>query len=232
MSDHVIGIVAKISGKPTRNGGTIYNIACDTGGREDEWFGYGFDEPNFQEGDEIEVDIVYKGDYTNVDPKSVNIIAEGDGGGSNNGGGRGNARSGGRDSGRSGGGRSGGSRGGAQSQQRQAPARQQARSKPAAQADTKMSKDDWENKDKMIRRQACMNTSIALIRGDLECGAVALPAKKGDKLDAYIALCDEEAIRLYDQYEEQVYPSKKAAPSRRGGRNTQSDDDYDDDIPQ
>ena len=96
-----------------------------------------------------------------------------------------------------------------------------------------MSKDEWADKDKMIRRQACMNTAIALVRGALECGAIALPAKKGDKFDAYVELCNEEADRLYDQYEEQVYPKPKAA-AKRGGRNTRAgaDDEYDDDIPQ
>ena len=94
-----------------------------------------------------------------------------------------------------------------------------------------MSKDEWADKDRMIRRQACMNTSIALVRVALENGAVTLPKKKADMFDTIATLCDEEAIRLYDQYEEQVYPKPKTA-SRRGGRNTQSDDDYDDDIPE
>ena len=231
MSDHVEGTVEKISAKPTRNGGTIYNIAVNTGGRDDEWFGYGFDEPNFQEGDTIGFDIVYKGDYTNVDPKSVEILEEGDGGGSNRG--RGGSSRGGSSRGAS------PSRGSSRNSSSQRSSRGGAERGGRPQAnqaakkgnDTTMSKDDWKKKDDMIRRQACMNTAIALVRGALEAGAVALPAKKGDKFDAYIALCDEEAIRLFDQYDEQVHGGGK--PAKRGGRNTQEDDEeeYDDDIP-
>ena len=78
MSDHVEGIVAKISEKPTSNGGTIYNICLEIDGADDEWFGHGFDEPIFQEGDEIEFDIEYNGDYCNVDKATVSIISEGE----------------------------------------------------------------------------------------------------------------------------------------------------------
>lgn len=224
MSEHVQGIVQKISEKSAgRSGDIVYNICIDTGGREDKWFGHGFDEPVFQEGDEIEFDIEYNGDYANVDNESVQVLSEGDGGvrSSSSSSRRSSSRSNGRSN-------SGG---------RAKPAAKRSSSrKPATKArakpedDTKMSKDDWAKKDQMIRRQACMNTSIALIRGALECGAVVLPTKKGDKFDAYIALCDEEADRLYDQYEEQVYPKAKA-PSRRGGRSAPAEEDYADDIP-
>ena len=228
MSDHVEGLVAKISEKPTRNGGTIYNVCIEIDGTEDEWFGYGFDKPEFFEGDEIEFDIKFNGDYANIDPDTVNILSEGEGekkktaprGRSS--GGRGSSRSSGRSSG-------GSSRGSSRGSSKPAPRSSRSSSaKPASGAPATMSKEEWAQKDKIIRRQACMNTAIALIGTAVKCDLVALPTKKADKLDAFVALCDEEADRLYDQYEEQVYGKKEAkrGSSRRG--NTE----YDDDIPQ
>lgn len=94
-----------------------------------------------------------------------------------------------------------------------------------------MSKDDWEKKDQMIRRQACMNTSIKLAGLLYEVGAVKLPTKKADQFDSVVALCDEEAVRLYDQYEEQVHGggTAKRGGSRDSGR---EENRYEDDIPE
>ena len=229
MSDHVEGLVAKITEKPTRNGGTIYNVCIEIDGGEDEWFGYGFDKPEFFEGDEIEFDIKYNGDYANIDPDTVNILSEGEGekkpaprGRSS--GGRGS--SGGRSSGRS-------SKPASRSSSRSSkPAsRSSSRSsKPASggSAPATMSKEEWAQKDKIIRRQACMNTAINLIGTAVKCDLVALPTKKADKLDAFVALCDEEADRLYDQYEEQVYGK---ADAKRGSSH-RGNTEYDDDIPE
>lgn len=72
-----------------------------------------------------------------------------------------------------------------------------------------------------------MNTAIQLVKGAIDLEIISLPTKKADKLDAYIALCDEEADRLYNQYEEQVY----GGGNKKRGRNN-SQDDYDDDIPE
>lgn len=224
MSDHVEGLVAKITEKPTRNGGTMYNVCLEIAGGEDEWFGYGFDKPEFFEGDEIEFDIEYNGDYANVDAKSVNILSEGEGEKKPAPRGRSNGRSGGRQSSS----RSAGSSRGGSSRSSKPAAKRSGGNKSTGGADDKMSKEDWANKDKIIRRQACMNTAIQLIGAAVKCDLVALPTKKADKLDAFIALCDEEAIRLYDQYEEQVYGTKT---KKRGG-SSRNNDDYDDDIPQ
>ena len=238
MSDHVEGIVAKISEKPTSNGGTIYNICLEIDGSDDEWFGHGFDEPIFQEGDEIEFDIEYNGDYCNVDKDTVVIISEGEpkpksrgrssGGRSGGGNSRGSSRGSSKPAGRSSGGRSGGGGRG-----RGKPAAKPSRGsggggKSKSDAPATMSKEEWAQKDQIIRRQACMNTAINLIGTAVKCELVALPTKKADKLDAFIALCDEEAERLYDQYEEQVYGKKEQKRGSRSSRN----DDYDDDIPE
>jgi hypothetical protein len=90
-----------------------------------------------------------------------------------------------------------------------------------------MSKDEWADKDRMIRRQACMNTSIKLVGLMYQVGALKLPTKKQDQYDAVAAACDEEAERLYDQYEEQVYGggTQKRGSSKQANR-------YEDDIPE
>jgi len=231
MSDHVEGIVAKLTSKDTRNGGKIYNVCIEADGQDDEWFGVGFDAPEYQEGDLIEFDIEYNGDYANVDPKTVNILEEGEPKPKRS------SRSSGRSSG-GGGGRSGGSRNSSSSSRSSSrssskparsssPARGGSSSKGKSDAPATLSKEEWAQKDKIIRRQACMNTAIALISSAVANELVALPTKKADKLDAYIALCDEEAERLYNQYEEQVYGG-----GEKRGRSNSSRDSYDDDIPE
>lgn len=241
MSDHVEGKVEKISEKPAGKG-IVYNVCLSIEGQDDEWFGHGFDKPDFFEGDVIEFDIEWNGDYANFDKNTINILEEGEGeqkpsrkparssGRSSGGGGRSSSGGGGRSSGRSSGGSS------RSSSKPAARGNSRAASKPAAKPrggggtdkPATLSKEEWAQKDKIIRRQACMNTAIALIGHAVANDLVALPTKKSDKLDAFIALCDEEAERLYDQYEEQVYGG-----GEKRGRNTRGqEDDYDDDIPE
>lgn len=226
MSDHVEGVVAKITSKEAgKNNNLIYNICIEEEGRDDEWYGYGWDEPEFTEGAFIEFDIDWNGDYANIDVSSVNVIEEGEDkpkpksrGRSSSGGGRGSSR--GKSSGRSSG------------SSRSKPAASKGRAKPAAKASgggkaDAMSKDEWADKDRMIRRQACMNTAINLVKLLNEAGVLPAIKKKSDGVDSLIALCDEEAERLYDQYEEQVYGKKTA---KRGS--SRSREEYDDDIPE
>lgn len=223
MSDHVEGIVKKITEKATRNGGVMYNACIDTGAAE-EWFGHGFDQPVFGEGDEIGFDIVYNGDYMNIDTASVEVYVAAA---------PKPARS--APAGRSGG---GGGRGGAKPAGRSAPparggkpaARPAGRAAPAA-SDDKMSKDEWAQKDKMIQLQSAQNTAIALVAAACAIDAVALPTKKDARFDAFCALVDEEAERLHKQYREAVY-GKPAAPARSSRRAAVADDEYDDDIPE
>lgn len=211
MSEHVEGIVKAISEKATRGGGTVYNAKIDIDGQED-WLGCGFDEPDFVKGDELAFDIVMNGEHENIDMESVEVLVAAP-----------KKASRGRSSGRN---APAPSRGRASKPEARGGSK---RSKPAAKGnDTTMSKDDWANKDKMIRRQACMNTAIALARVLCENDAIKLPAAAAKRGDAIIALCDEEADRLYDQYEEQVYPKPKAG---RTGRR-QAAPEYDEDIPE
>ena len=108
MSDHVEGKVEKISEKPAGKG-VVYNVCLSIEGQDDEWFGHGFDKPDFFEGDVIEFDIEWNGEYANFDKNTINILEEGDGepakparkparssGRSSGGGGRSSGRSGGR----------------------------------------------------------------------------------------------------------------------------------------
>ncbi len=242
MSDHVIGFVAKITSKEAgKNNNLIYNLCIEEDGQDDTWYGFGWDEPDFTEGAEIEFDIEWNGDYPNVDVKSVNVLQEGEekpkprrpARGGSSGGGRGNGR-GGNSSSR------GNSRSSSGSSKRSSSS-SRGSSKPNASrggnkasgkgaTDSGMSKEDWNNKDKMIRRQACMNTAIKLVGLLQESGVLPKPKTKSDGYDAIVALCDEEAARLYDQYEDQVHGDDGGAPAKRG-RNNQ-DQEYDDDIPE
>lgn len=223
MSDHVEGLVAKISVKPAGKG-EVHNVCLEIEGQDDEWFGHGFDKPDFFEGDYIEFDIEWNGKYANIDKATINIIEEGDGEPQKP------ARKPARSSGRSSSGR-GSSRdkpSGSRSSSRSKPAASKSRSKPAAKGNADaMSKDEWADKDRMIRRQSCMNTSIKLVTLLHEAGVLPKPKNKADGVDAIIALCDEEAERLYDQYEEQVYGGGTA---KRGS--SRKEPDYDDDIPE
>ncbi len=234
MSDHVIGIVAKITSKEAgKNNNLIYNICIEEDGQDDEWYGYGWDEPDFTEGAEIEFDISWNGDYPNVDVDSLNVIEDGEPKRSKRSSSRGSSRS----SGRSGGGRSSSSsssRGNSRSKSSSSRGGNSSRSssgnrgKGKGAADTTMSKDEWKQKDNMIRRQACMNTAINLIGLMQTAGVLPKPKNKGDGFDALAALCDEEAVRLYDQYEEQVY----GGGTSKRGRGKQEEATYDDDIPE
>lgn len=235
MSDHVIGIVAKITSKEAgKNNNLIYNVCIEEDGREDEWYGYGWDEPQFTEGAEIEFDIAYNGDYANIDPDSVNVLQDGEP--------KRNSRS---NSSR--GSSRGSSRSSGNSRSSNSSSRGNSRSKPASSRgsnsssrgssnkgkgkgsdDTTMSKDDWAKKDQMIRRQSCMNTAIKLITLMQVSGVLPKPTKKSEGFDALAALCDEEAVRLYDQYEEQVY----GGGSSKRGQSKNNEPEYDDDIPE
>jgi len=218
MSDHVVGIADKITSKEAgKNHNLIYSVCVVEEGQDDTWFGYGWDEPEFTEGAEIEFDIEYNGDFMNIDVSSLNILQDGEPkrssrGRSSGGGGR-NSR-----------GSSSSSRG---SSSRSKPA---GRGKPAAKRGGASSGGDtdkdkmWADKDKMIRRQACMNTAIKLVTLLHSIGVLPKPAKKSEGYDATVALCDEEASRLYDQYEEQVYGGGSPKQSNTRGRGNYSDD--------
>lgn len=236
MADFVQGTVAKVSEKDTANGGTVYNVCVDTEDNGEEWFGCGFDNPNLNEGDEIEFDIDYNGKYTNINMDTLVVTQAAPQRESSN---RGNGRSGSRNSdGRSGSGRgnsnsrSSGRRNsrssnnsssrdskGSQSKgrsQNKSPSRSKAPAKPEV---------DWDRKDNLIRLQSSQNTAVATIRIMLANGAVTIPKKKAEAFDAIQALIEEEASRLYNKYEDIVDGNYD-----QGGDD--NDGDYQDDIPE
>lgn len=239
MSDHVVGIVAKITSKEAgKNKNLIYSLCIEEEGRDDEWYGYGWDEPNFSEGAEVEFDIAWNNDYPNVDVDSLNVIADGEPKSSgrssrsnSNSSSRSNSSSS-RSSGRS----SSSSRSSGNSSRSKSNGSQRGSSsnnsggnkgKGKGAADSAMSKEEWAQKDQMIRRQACMNTAIKLVTLMHTAGVLPKPKTKADGFDALAALCDDEAVRLYDQYEEQVY----GGGTQKRGRSNNKEDHYSDDIP-
>jgi len=229
MSDFVQGIVSKITSKEAgKSNSLVYNIKLNCNDtQQDEWFGHGFDEPIFYEGDEVSFDVEMNGDYANIVVSTVEVVAEGEapapkpkpaarGNARGSSSGRGTKPAGrgapasGRSSGR---GQAASGRG----QQRSAPASQRSsRAAPAQKTAPRgarggnastpaVSKDQyWADKagsdkikDGIIQRPAVQNTAIAFIKVAIEAGAVTLPAAKPKKLDALTALVDEEAERLY-----------------------------------
>lgn len=243
MSDNIVtGLVEVVSAKDTANGGTVYNmkVLCDDTG-ESEWFGCGFDEPDCDEGDEIECEVEQNGKYTNIIVDTIVVTNAG------NGGGRGKAAPrGGRASGRGAqskgrgaqgkGQRGGASRGGKQTSSRGGQRDSSSGRRENAgggRAQSGVAKDGgkdqyWKDreardieKDEIIQRQACQNTAIACINMMLTHGAIALPKAVSDKYDAILDLVDTEAERLYAKHHGEEY----TGPDEGG-------EEYDEDIPQ
>lgn len=193
MSDYVAGIVTKITGKPTKGKSKIWNIQID----DEDWFGYGFDKPDFGEGSEVEFDIEWNGDFANVDKETFEVLelVEARRSSSRSSGGRSGGRSSGGDSGRS---RSGGrssrsnsSRGGKPSGGKRSP-----------QGSGGKKEVDWDRKDKLIRLQSCQNTAIAYVSAAVLHGALPLPKAKGKGEEAFAAAVEEEAERLFRKYDD------------------------------
>lgn len=126
--------------------GNAFNIRVD-----DDWYGYGFNKPAFNKGDTISFDFQQRGNFKNVDAKTVQVGAS-------------------------------------------APA-QQAAPASGGSAPAKSGRDFGANQV-AIQYQASRNSAIALVSAALAAGEVTLPTKKGDRLDALLALVDD----LTDQY--------------------------------
>lgn len=207
----VEGTVTKITFKPTKGDNEVCNICLDTGGRDDEWFGFGFEEPEFEEGAVIEFEVEYNGKFTNVVTGSVEVLEEapkkrkGSSRGGSSGGRGSSSRGSSRDK------SSGGGRGGKSSGRDKAPAKAEV---------------DWDRKDNLIRLQSSQNTAVATLNVLLTHGLIALPKKKAQQMDAVVALIEEEAARLFDKYTDIVDDNYEGYA---GGGKDESDDD--DDVP-
>lgn len=203
----VTGVVKRIMSR-----GKAYNLQMDSG----DYFGFGFDAPNFGEGAEIGFDVQYNGNFANVVKGSVEVYNAGSPQQQQQGGYQQGRQGGGgyQGGGRSGGGNRGGGQGGGY------------KNKASGGKDNY-----WEEKAKrdvvvqrQIQHQASRNAAIALVTGALTNGAVSLPTKKGDQLDAIIALVDE----ITERYDFAVDAVGIAAGSPRQGnapepRNVQDD---------
>lgn len=137
------GTVEKIKERATRNGGNAYSFVI-----EGTWYGYGFEKPNFGEGDTISFDYKENGNFKNVNPKSVQKV--------------------------------------------QAP-----EPAPAAGGGSPAPARNYGSNQVAIQYQASRNAAIEAVNMALQADALPLPAKKGDKFDALLALIDDVTVRFH-----------------------------------
>jgi len=206
MSDMMSGIVEDISSKPTRGKNDLWSIKVDG-----DWFGHGFDEPEFDVGAEVEFEISMNGDFENVDVDTLVILQQApdrgrgrDNRGGNRDRGRGNSRHG---SSRSQGSSRASSRSNRSSGGRGSRNRSSSRSSSRGggggnSKEDKMTKEEWTRKDNLIRLQSAQNTAIRTVDLLVTQGLVKLPTKKAEHMDAIIALIEIEAKRLFDKYDD------------------------------
>jgi hypothetical protein len=245
MTDTITGTVKKITSKEVgkySNLAYILCVFCDDN-EEEEWFGHGFDKPVCFEGDKVSFDVTYKGEYANIDVNSMAITAEGprEPAPEPKRAARGAAPARGRAAAPSRRGSAPAAEEKAARSGRGAPAAKNATrgaSKPVASSGGGLSKDQfWENKEKrdinrdlIIQLQSAQNTAIATIVGAVAAGVVALPTgKKGEKFDAFIALIDEEAMRLREVY---LAGGHTSGPVGKAASQEEEQYDDDDDIPE
>lgn len=196
----VTGFLVKVSEKPTKNGGTIYNIQVENEGNDD-WFGYGFDAPTFGVDSEITFDIELNGTFENVIVETLEVLdmqnapaparkARG-------------AASGGRAA-RAPAKPARAARGAAAKPAARQPRGSAAADKPAARAPKAAAKADvdWDRKDRLIRAQSCQNTAIATVALMQAAGVLPKPKTKADGYDAMMALIEKESQRLFIKYDE------------------------------
>ena len=228
---------------PSRNtsAGLFYNVVIDG-----ETFGYGKYPPKFGVGGTISANITWRGDYANIDTKSVEILDFGQqrqqGGGQRRPQGQGGGQRGGY------GGPQQRPQGQGQRPQGNAQGRPQAGGqRPPAQRGGQSggnSKDTyWEDKAARdiqvqagIQWQASRNSAIALVDVLLKNGMVSgLPTAKGKQADAIVALVDEYTEVMYLQTDEVMkgklpsQPGQSAPPTQAAQQ--QQEGEFDDDIP-
>ncbi len=224
------GFVESINSKPTNGKNDLWSIKVDG-----DWFGHGFDEPNFDVGAEIEFEITMNGDYENVDVDTVVVLQEapdrGRGKGSNRGSSRGGSKRGSSRGGSRGNGRGSSSRG---NSSRGNSNRGSSRGSSRRSGTQKEEKTDWARKDNLIRLQSSQNTAIATIGMMVMHSLIALPKKKSEHMDAITALIEKEAKRLFDKYDDIADDIAdgyydRGAEGRQGA--PEGNEEYDDDVP-
>lgn len=192
MAD-VQGIVDRITARP-QGRGQAYSVQI-----QGEWYGHGFDQPKFQEGQEVSFNISWNGQYKNVDVGSVVVM-----GGQQQQGGYNNQRP-----------------------KQNYQSRQKSGGNGGKDAYwTKKAEDDKERQI-TIEHQSSRNAAIELIDVALREGAVKLPAKQAEKFDALVALVDELTYKFNSdlhggakepaQQEEGNYNQGYQPPHQEGG---------------
>lgn len=215
------GTVQQITSQPRgKYGNLAYSVKMDDG----VWYGHGFDQPIFGEGDYISFQEQYNGKYANVVTNTVQVL---DGGNAPQQQPRQQQRR--------------PQQGGGQPNRQQ---RQQAGAARQASGGAGGGRDQyWENKEKrdivvqrQIQHQASRNAAIELIKVAVSADALALPTKKADKLDALVALVNE----LTDQFsaDTDAAGSGKSRSAQDLRDHAQADhaeqdssEDFNDDIP-
>lgn len=178
MAD-IQGTVTKITSQPRgQRGNLAYSLQIDNG----DYYGHGFNQPTCREGDQIEFNIDWNGQYKNVNVQSVRVL--------NQGGGQQDAQP-----------------TPQQRQPQQRGAQQSSYKKPAAGGRDKY----WDDKAKDDKaRQACIehqssrNAAINLLDVLMREEVVKLPAKAAAKFDAAMALVDE----ITDKFNRDLHPEK------------------------
>lgn len=137
------GQVKRILSKPAGKG-TAYNFVVVENG-QDVWYGHGFAPPKFQEGDTVSFEWTQNGNFKNVLPRTVRVVA---------------------------------------GEPASSPAPQQSQSAPPARG-------GFGNNQLAIQYQASRNSAIAVVEAAIRSDSLPLPAKKGDRYDALLALVDD-----------------------------------------
>lgn len=199
------GKVLSVAESKTRNG-TFYRLEVedlDTG--DSEWYGLGDEKPDYGEGSIISFDYEESncGKYLNIDAGSVDVLEEvkpkrgGRGGskGNSRGNSRGrndddassNRRSNSRSSGRSGGNKSSGS------------GSRNSGGKSGGKGSGGNGGTDWEAKDKRTALGFAREQGMKLTSQMLAEGAIKLPTKTAEKMDAYLEYVDMFTARFLSQ---------------------------------
>lgn len=168
MSD-VTGEVKRVH----KNNKGAYGILIDDGGGEN-WYGHGFKEPSFSQGDTISFTATKNGRFTNIDASSVSVQSGG-----------GSSSSSSSSSGSSGGG------GGSKSEN------WEARQKYWEQKEER----DLVREER-IAWAGARTHAISVVDIGLREDALPLPQKKADKMDAIVAAINEYTEQFYQQTSE------------------------------
>lgn len=202
MSD-VYGVVQRINTRQAGKG-TAYNVQMDDG----SWFGYGFNKPKFGQGATVSFDVIYRGQYANVNVDTV--VVHDNGNSSNNANNNSNPNNGGNNQPR-----------GQQNNFQDKDNYWKEREK----RDIEWQRHQREVVQPTIQYQGSRNAAINLVNVLLQNDCLALPQKKAEKMDAVIAVVDQ----LTDKFENDLSSPQPNEPQQQ--QQGHGGNGFDDDIP-